>query len=532
MNELPPGQDQARAPSKSADAPAQPVVSQGEFTPVLRLADLAREGGAYDQAIQVYDQVLRRDPKDLHSAIGLARALFYRQDWKRAWQALEVRFRLMPQPPEVNVRQKDGTSVPKARWTGGPAPKTLLVLDEQGMGDTIQFMRYLPLVEALGTKIIFVTHRRLFRLLKMSGITSDLRPMDEPGQVEGVDAWIPLLSIPAALGMGAPPPAPKIPYLATDPQRVAHWAQWLGQAGFRNGHGFRIGIAWQGNPKAPVDAGRSASLTALAPLAMLPGVRLISLQKLEGSDQLQACAFGTRIEQPGPNFDEGPDSFLDTAALMMSLDLVITVDTAIGHLAGALGRPVWVALKEPEADWRWLHKETRTAFYPTMWFVRQQTPGDWWGVFISMADELRGILAAQKAVKTSGPQNGPPLAPVSVGEIFDKISILEIKLEKIPAGPKRANVEKELDGLQNVLVSLDVSHPDLPRLSAALKTVNLKLWQVEDELRADERTENFGPDFVARARSVYITNDQRAALKARINDITGSGLREEKHYSG
>jgi len=183
------------------------------------------------------------------------------------------------------------------------------------------------------------------------------------------------MSLPAIL----PGPIPaEVPYLAAEPDRVAQWRERIGP------HGFRIGIVWQGNPTRREDTGRSIPLTCYLALAEVPGTRLISLQKDTGSEQLTA---GMGIETLGHDFDSGPDGFLDTAAAMMSLDLIVASDTAAAHLAGALGRPVWVPLRAVP-DWRWMLERTDSPWYPTMRLFRQAKRDDWPPVFAAMKTAL------------------------------------------------------------------------------------------------------------------------------------------------
>jgi hypothetical protein len=158
-------------------------------------------------------------------------------------------------------------------------------------------------------------------------------------------------------------------------------------------HGFKVGVAWQGNPAGSVDQGRSIPLRELAPLAQVRGVRLISLQKNHGIEQIDRRPDGMTLETPGHDFDGGADAFIDTAAMMMNLDLVVSSDTSIAHLAGALGRPVWVMLKKVP-DWRWLLDREDSPWYPTMRLFRQTESGDWTGVAARVADELRRLAPA------------------------------------------------------------------------------------------------------------------------------------------
>jgi hypothetical protein len=174
-----------------------------------------------------------------------------------------------------------------------------------------------------------------------------------------------------------------VPYLDAEPQLVAAWRRRLGSY-----PGFKVGIAWQGNPNHRRDRLRSSPLVQFAPLARVPGVHLLSLQKGAGCEQLPALQGRFPVTDLGSRLDD----FLDTAAVMKSLDLVISVDTAIAHLAGALGVPVWVAL--PFApDWRWLLDREDSPWYPTMRLLRQTRPGRWEDVFHRIAEALQERLA-------------------------------------------------------------------------------------------------------------------------------------------
>jgi hypothetical protein len=205
-----------------------------------------------------------------------------------------------------------------------------------------------------------------------------------------------LMSLPLAFATGGDC-AVQIPYLRAESDRVDKWRTRIGE------QGSRIGICWQGNRQSKVDAGRSFPLRHFESIAAIPGVRLISLQKNDGLEQLSDLPQGMIVETPGGDFDAGSHAFVDTAALMMSLDLVITSDTAIAHLAGALGRPVWVVLQHiPE--WRWLLDRSDCPWYPTMRLFRQGRRGDWPGVLADVAAALRRIAEAQPMPFTGAPR--------------------------------------------------------------------------------------------------------------------------------
>ena len=481
---------------------------------LLTLTHALRDMGHFDEALATLEGFLKLQPDHRGARAAYALTLFYKQDWPRAWRAFEVRFQFMDKPPTVMVRGKDGKPVPLRSWNGGPIPSSLLVIGEQGLGDTIQFARFLPLLAEAGSKVVLVVQRRLFRLIEPLCAGIELRPIEKSGSVQGISAWTPLMSLPQALDLPPEKFVTKNPYLRAEPERAKRWCKKLCR------EGFKIGIVWQGNPTPSIDAGRSAPLAAFAPLAAIEGVRLISLQKGEGIRQIAQVPF--KVEQLGEDFDSGPDAFLDSAAVIENLDLMVSVDTSLAHLAGALGKPVYILLKRLGADWRWLHAREDTLWYPSAHLFRQAVPGDWQEVLTRVAAEMRK-LAAAKAQES-------PLIPASVGEILDKLSILAIKRERMGDVEKRANVEREYAELLKVRERHGWRGEELERLFAELRQVNETLWDVEDTLREHERQSKFDDKFIELARSVYKTNDRRAALKRDINRLCGSALVEEKAY--
>lgn len=265
-------------------------------------------------------------------------------------------------------------------WKGpGRAGERVLVLNDHGLGDTIQFARYLALMREAGVEATFVCPSKLHRLL---GGQCGARLLEAPPADERFDAQIALSSLPRAFATRIDSVPARVPYLYPEPHRQRLWADRIGEAG------FKIGVVWQGNPNPEADMARSFPLQRLAPLAATPGVRLISLQKGFGVEQIEPAKGLFPIENPGEAFDAGPDAFLDAAALIAHVDLVVTCDTSIAHLAGALGRPVWVALKK-DAEWRWLRTRADLPWYPTMRLFRQPVAGDWATVFAEMAEALR-----------------------------------------------------------------------------------------------------------------------------------------------
>ncbi|MCB1885147.1 MAG: tetratricopeptide repeat protein [Geminicoccaceae bacterium] len=467
------------------------------------------------EALDAVGRALALDPGHAGARLERGMTLLALGRYEEGFEDYEARFSTEGNAPP---------DLPGRAWRGGPlAGETVLLWCEQGLGDMIQFARFAPLVVARGAAKVLLLMRpplvRLLRTLQAPGV--EVVPEGAAGLA--YDLHAPLMSVPGLLGLGLDGVPAAVPYLFPEPERVARWRGALRPGGPREG-GFMVGVAWQGKPTSKADIGRSFPLRHVEPLARLPGLRLVALQKEHGLDQLGRLPPGVAVETLGEAFDAGPDAFLDTAAVMASLDLVITSDTAVAHLAGALGRPVWVVLRYG-AEWRWLQARDDSPWYPTMRLFRQDAPGDWAGAFARVEAALRGLLAERRL------PSARPTIPVSWGELIDKIAILEIKAERIGEPAKLANVRAELLALEAVRDKAAWRTPETRRLAAVLKAVNEELWAVEDDIRGCERAGDFGPRFVGLARSVYVTNDRRAALKRALNEALGSTLVEEKSYA-
>jgi len=268
-------------------------------------------------------------------------------------------------------------------WDGADLQeRTILLYAEQGLGDTLQFIRYARLVKVRGATVLVSCQEPLARLLGTCAGIDRLGPFG--AKMPPFDVQAPLLSLPRILGTTLATVPADIPYLFADEQLVAHWRRELSPV-----EAFKIGIGWQGNPKYRGDRQRSIPLAQFAPLARLDGVQLFSLQKGPGTEQLHQGAGGFPVTDLGSRAGD----FMDAAAVIRSLDLIMTADTALAHLAGALGVPVWVAL--PFApEWRWLLQREDSPWYPTMRLFRQTEPGQWQGVFERMARAVGKMLAA------------------------------------------------------------------------------------------------------------------------------------------
>ncbi|MDB5440442.1 MAG: repeat-containing protein [Caulobacteraceae bacterium] len=345
------------------------------------------ELGRYEEAASDLTEAIRRARGDHpKSELDLSSISLLHGDFANGWKQLEARksmFQLCGSGPYFETY---GAGPYRNReWSGSEslAGKTLLAYAEQGLGDTIQFCRYLSLARARGAHVVLVCPPILRRLISTTDPEIEIIGPAQP--VPRFDYHLPLLSFPHAFGDRMETIPGAIPYLAAEPERVASWRNRLG------GHGYRIGVAWKGSAAGAL-LGKAFPVALLKNIAALPGVRLINLQTAEGREELDKLPPGMVVEQLGEEFDAGPDAFLDTAAVMESLDLVITTDTAVAHLAGALGRPTWVALKHVP-DWRWMLDRHDTPWYPTMRLYRQAAIEDWSGVFEAMERDLGADLS-------------------------------------------------------------------------------------------------------------------------------------------
>ena len=495
------------------------------YETLFNMALTQRGMGNLDEAIAHLRKAIASHPFPAEAHYTLGQCLLLRGELESGWLEYDWRWKL----GEYSWLKNIHGDFTQPQWSGEPLNgRRILIYAEQGMGDSLQFVRYLPDVVARGGQVIFAVHPRLQRVLGViPGVT--LVSLDTI-PLPAFDVHSPLLSLPRILGTLHVADIPgKVPYLAAEAERVASWKQKLAAI-----PGFKVGIAWQGNPNAKIDKGRSPPLAAFSPLAAVPGVTLISLQQRDGLDQLDRLPAGMHVERLGDGIDD-VGAFVDTAAIMENLDLVIVSDSAIAHLAGALGRPVWVPLKKIP-DWRFLLERKDCPWYPNMTLFRQQSDGDWNGVFVRMSDQLKKNPGAVPPAPTSTDQTKAvatdmPMVPQSWGELIDKITILEIKSEKLTDASKLINVRRELQELITVRERHFPNHAGLAEASAKLKKVNESLWWIEDDIRDCERAKDFGPKFIELARAVYVTNDLRGNVKREINDLLGSTLKEEKSYA-
>ncbi len=298
---------------------------------------------------------LRPDLAIAHSNYALI--LLRLGQYEIGWPEHEWRFKCNPRYRPRSFSQP--------RWDGGPlAGRTILLHAEQGWGDTIQFVRYAPLVAERGGRVILECQPELSQLFK--GLRGVEQLMVLGDLLPPFDLHCPLLSLPAAMGTTVDSVPAEVPYLKADETAAASWRERLSVSGEK----LKVGLVWAGRPTHTNDHNRSMRLSHFAPLSGIGNIVFYSLQKGSAAAQsgLELIDFAAEL-----------NDFSDTAALVSGLDLVIAVDTAVAHLAGAMGKPVWVLLPM-SADWRWLTNREDSPWYPTMRLFRQRRWGDWDGV--------------------------------------------------------------------------------------------------------------------------------------------------------
>lgn len=341
---------------------------------------LARSGNN-DEGLHYLREALRLQPNYPGGHWNLALLLLLLGKLREGWLEYEWRFQC------DEIRREDIITRLNSRpmWDGSPLTgETLLVYVEQGFGDALQFCRYLPLVRQRVERVVFECHTELLRLMQgspaLAGVELVARPADGALPMAGYDLQIPLLSLPRIFETALESMPQTAPYIQADPQQVDTWRQRL------EGDGFKVGLVWAGNPDHRRDHCRSLSLAALAPLGQIDGIRFYSLQKGAAAAEAATPPAGMRLIDLAPELND----FATTAAVIANLDLVITVDTSVAHLAGAMGRPVWTLIYAPP-DWRWLLERDDSPWYPTMRLFRREIAGEWQPVIERIEQALRRI---------------------------------------------------------------------------------------------------------------------------------------------
>jgi Tfp pilus assembly protein PilF len=330
--------------------------------------------GNYKDAVECYEKALALAPTNRTIAWDRALALLSSGDFERGLSAYEIRFDLDDAQFGFDPKLRSVRSTPLPLWHGeNLSGRSIFIYAEQGLGDTIQFARFLPMVAERGARIVFDAPPELFRMFAGFPGIAELRKVGAP--LPQTDFHLPLMSLANRLGISLANLPAKVPYFAAP----ASGPVLPRPPGTR----FTVGLVWAGRARHANDQNRSLSLEEMLGLTDLPGVQFYSLQKGERASEIAALSARPLVR----DLSTAIGDFLDTARLVMQLDLVVTVDTAVAHLAGALGRPAFVLIPFTP-DWRWMAKREDTPWYPTLKLFRQPAPRDWKSVIARVRDAI------------------------------------------------------------------------------------------------------------------------------------------------
>jgi Tfp pilus assembly protein PilF len=347
----------------------------GYFDALNNLGYALRLQGKLGESLAVYERALEVKPDNPQARMSRGLCWLQMGDLERGWTEFEWRLKCQEfSIPEFRQLRWDGSAL---------AGRSILLYADHGLGDSIQFIRYARLVKARGGRVIVTCRQPLVRLAATCEGVDQV--VEEGSSLPEFDVYAPLMSLPMIFETRLSNVPAVVPYLTPDADLIARWRQELGPRGQCD-----VGIAWQGNPRFRGDRHRSFPLARFEPLTRIDGVRLFSLQRGFGANQIGELNGQFAVADVGSRFSD----LMDTAAVMSNLDLLITSDSSLAHLAGAIGVPIWVAIPIA-ADWRWLTDREDNPWYPTMRLFRQKARGDWDEVFVRIAEELRARIRNQ-----------------------------------------------------------------------------------------------------------------------------------------
>jgi len=331
--------------------------------------------GFVEEALEYFNIALKYSDEYPEIHYNKSHALLITGNFEEGWKEYEWRKKRKEFHPRVMTKPELKTGID----VGG---KKILVYDEQGLGDSIQFIRYVPMLVKSGAKVILECNKKLFGIFEdtLEEVKIIERNLEKEPIIE-YDYQIPLLSLPSYFNTILETIPSNVPYIFAKPEYSNKWRNII-----KNGNGLKAGIVWAGNPNHTNDKNRSIKTNALSPLFSIEGVKFYSLQKGEASDEIKEMKYPIISFN---NFDEIP--FLDSAAIIENLDLVITVDTSVAHLAAAMGKPTWLLLTFIP-DWRWQLKRNDSPWYPSMKIFRQKEEGNWTTVFDEVVGELFSLV--------------------------------------------------------------------------------------------------------------------------------------------
>jgi TPR repeat/Tetratricopeptide repeat len=329
-----------------------------------------RETGRLDEAIASFERAIQLDPDSPEGHYNRGLTYLLLGDLVQGWAEYEWRWKAKVVTTTHHLSQP--------RWDGGDiASKRLLLHAEQGFGDAIQMARFVPLLSRRCRRIILECPPSLFRIFGSLDANVELVRLGDP--LPEFDVHCPMMSLPFALRTTLETIPAKTPYLRANSEMVDRWSSRI----LNGSKKMRVGLVWAGRPELKHDHNRSLRLEQFGPLFKIDNLQLYSLQKGPAADQIHSLSHQTTLIDHTSELND----FADTAALIENLDLVISVDTAVAHLAGAMGKATWILLSYVP-DWRWLLNREDTPWYPTMRLLRQSTSGNWDELFNRVAKDL------------------------------------------------------------------------------------------------------------------------------------------------
>jgi tetratricopeptide (TPR) repeat protein len=472
--------------------------------------------GSLKDALPYYNAALEKKPDHAEAHFSLGLAYLADGDFEKGWPKYEWRWQRGTQlsPRELKQPQWDGTPL---------NGKKILIHAEQGLGDTFQFIRYAKVVKEQfgGEVIVAVQHPLHVFAIRCCPYIDKVIPLSHIYTQE-CDVQIPLMTIPLVLKTTEKTIPVNIPYLVPEPVLVTYWGQKL--AADKN---FKVGICWQGNSKysspflRAVVAAKSLPLEKFKPLLQTPGVSFYSLQKQTGEEQIKEWN-GLNLKTFDADFDDKHGRFMDTAAVIKHLDLVITIDTSISHLAAALGKPVWIMIPEPP-DWRWMLERDDTPWYPNnMRLFRQPTQGDWDNVIATMTQELQRVLKT-KAPLIEFRKKGESLKKQTTSDSSNKISPINTPTSNTKAASIPNNTPSTaLKPVEKVdAPKTPVKSSTRTQLEYELGDINNRLLMISQAIKNGDAS----PDnelFIKNMRNFYMLTELRSQLRDKVSALEGN----------
>lgn len=456
--------------------------------------------GRIAQALEFYNKTLELSPE--HAEAHFSRGLAYLAtgNFKEGWEEYEWRWKR-------DTQHMEKRNLSKPLWDGSDLHgKTILLHAEQGLGDTFQFIRYAKIARDKGGVVIAAVQNPLVDILSLCPYIDRVIPLTTPLPLYDVHA--PLLSLPHILQTTEETIPCEIPYLYAHTQLVEYWREKL--SADKN---FKIGICWQGNPNyntpflRTVVAAKSIKLKQFEPLFNVPGVSVYNLQKMAGEEQLHEIPSEWNLINFDENFDKIHGRFMDTAAVIKNLDLIITVDTGLAHIAAALGAPVWTFIPNPP-DWRWMLDRRDTPWYPNMILFRQPRPGDWDSVIQEIAQKLQLLVE----------QNNHSLSQQPLGDIIDTIIRLTIETMHHRTKTDRTN---DIQTIQNELIQRNIDELVMKKIkeyALELGKIHHQVIRVAHEMQQEENP--FSQTYITLAQEYCRLNAAREDIKNAINSCS------------